>query len=204
MILSSRSVCSSVTDMTFMLFDHTLVPLQWSAVLGASLYAAYTDLKTRRIPNGITGALFLTGLGFSGWVGGAWGVAEALTAACVLGLPFVILFAFAGGGAGDAKLMGAAGAWLGLFNGVIALVTVVIVGAVFGILVTIRQRQVRSALFNVYMINQALMATILGPRKTGISGDIAPSPEVMHKFPYGISIFLGMFLTAMWFWICKY
>jgi len=190
--------------MTLTLFDHSLVSLQWSAVLGASLYAAYTDLKTRRIPNGITGTLFLTGLGFSGWVGGAWGFAEALAAACLLALPFVILFAFAGGGAGDAKLMGAAGAWLGLVNGVIALVAVVVVGAVFGILVTIRHRQVRSAIFNVYMINQALMATVLGPRKFGGSNAAAPPPEVMHKFPYGISIFFGMFLTAMWVWICKF
>ena len=44
-----------------------------------------------------------------------------------------MLFVFAGGGAGDAKMMGALGAWLGLANGVVALVAVALSGAVIGL-----------------------------------------------------------------------
>lgn len=198
--------------MTLTLFDHTLVPLQWGAVLGASLFAAYTDLKTRRIPNGITGTLFVTGLMFSSWIGAnesdAWfmggmlGLAESMAAAIILGLPFLLLFAFVGGGAGDAKLMGAAGAWLGLVNGVFALFAVVMVGAVVGLVMAAKNKQLRLVLGNIFLINHALMASITGPKRGESAMNAVPPHSAMQKFPYGVSIFLGLLFAAggLWLW----
>ena len=36
------------------LWDSGIVPLQWGVVIGASLAAAFSDLRTRRIPNALT------------------------------------------------------------------------------------------------------------------------------------------------------
>ena len=79
--------------------------IQWSTVIGASLIALVIDVKSRRIPNLLCGSLLLLGLIWSVWQGGFAGLAEALAAMALLALPFISLFLFAGGGAGDAKLM---------------------------------------------------------------------------------------------------
>ena len=50
----------------------------------------------------------------------------------MLALPFVVLFVLASGGAGDAKMMGAIGTWLGVKGGAIALIAVLLAGAFCG------------------------------------------------------------------------
>ena len=84
-----------------------------AAVVGFTLAAAISDLKTRRLPNWLnvsalvaaivvhTAMNGLTGLGFS-----------LLGFATGFGILFV-LWLIGGGGGGDVKLMGAVGAWLG-------------------------------------------------------------------------------------------
>jgi prepilin peptidase CpaA len=84
-----------------------------AAVVGFTLAAAISDLKTRRLPNWLNVSAFaaavivhtvfngLTGLGFS-----------LLGFATGFGILFV-LWLIGGGGGGDVKLMGAVGAWLG-------------------------------------------------------------------------------------------
>lgn len=107
--------------------------LKWVIVIAACVVAAITDLQSRRIPNLLTIPLFLTGLvaGFA-WNGG-WGVLESLLAAALLMTPYLLLFLFAGGGAGDAKLMAGIGAWLGLVNGMAALLAVALTGVLLAI-----------------------------------------------------------------------
>jgi len=102
--------------------------IQWGAVISASLAAAVIDVKYRRIPNLLCGLLFLTGLLWSLGNNGVKGLAEALAAAVILSLPFIVLFIFAGGGAGDAKLTGAIGAWLSIKESVVTLACICIVG----------------------------------------------------------------------------
>src|SRR6056297_2650346 len=101
---------------------HDSVPLiQWATVLGASLAAAGWDIRCRRIPNFLTGPVLLAGLIWAAASAGWAGLGDSLAAAALLGLPYVVLFLQCGGGAGDAKLMMALGAWLGLVNGVVVL-----------------------------------------------------------------------------------
>ena len=92
---------------------------QWSVVIVASLAAAAFDLRTRHIPNILTGPLLLSGLIWSGWHGGLAGLGDAAAACAVLAVPFVFMFLFCNGGAGDAKLMAGIGAWLGLAQSVV-------------------------------------------------------------------------------------
>jgi len=111
--------------------DFTL--MKWVVVIGACVFAAITDLQSRRIPNMLTIPMFLSGVlasfAFNGW----WGIVESILAAALLMTPYLLLFLFAGGGAGDAKLMGGVGAWLGLVSGMAALVAISIAGVVMAL-----------------------------------------------------------------------
>jgi len=110
-----------------------LLPIQWGVVIGASLVAALTDVHRRQIPNLLTFPLLACGLLTSFALRGPIGLADGLAACVILALPYVYLFVFANGGAGDAKLMAALGAWLGVFNGLVVLASVALAGVVLAI-----------------------------------------------------------------------
>ena len=116
-------------------------PLAWIVSVGASLAAVVFDLRTRRIPNLLTGPLALAGLAWAFWRGGPAGAGWALAAGVLLMLPFVVLFVFAGGGAGDAKLMAGLGIWLGVSSGLIVLAAVCLSGGVLALVLAVSRRQ---------------------------------------------------------------
>ena len=75
--------------------------------------AAVIDLRTRRIPNALTGALAVIGVGIAAAKLGPIGLGGALLG-CALGLAFMLPgHLFGATGAGDVKLFAAAGALLG-------------------------------------------------------------------------------------------
>ena len=75
--------------------------------------AAVIDLRTRHIPNALTGALAVIGVGIAAAKLGPIGLGGALLG-CALGLAFMLPgHLFGATGAGDVKLFAAAGALLG-------------------------------------------------------------------------------------------
>jgi prepilin peptidase CpaA len=102
--------------------------VQWSAVICASLAGACFDLRTRRIPNWLSALVLLTAIVFALLAAGPMGLVDGMAGMLLMGLPFVALYIFAGGGAGDAKLMGAMGAWLGMLNAALVLTCVALSG----------------------------------------------------------------------------
>ena len=170
--------------------------LQWGVVIGASTVAAVWDSLRHRIPNLLTAPLFLSGLIWSGCVGGFTGLGESLIACVILAAPYVWLFAVAGGGAGDAKMMGAIGAWLGLVNGLVALVGVSLAGVVLGIVFLIRRRGLSSA-WSAFVVGIGE----LFQRFSGVGGskaekDATIDSEPLAKMPYGLAIWSGVCLAA--------
>lgn len=107
----------------------------WAAI-AVSVFigiAVYTDLKWQRIPNWITVPAFVLALLFHGLTAGASGLALSFGGfATGFGILFV-LWLIGGGGGGDVKLMGAAGAWVGA----IPILAIFIGSAVFAVLCTI-------------------------------------------------------------------
>ena len=176
---------------------------QWGIVIGASLTAFLLDVRTRRIPNWLTLPLAAAGLVAGFITGGLTGLGSSVAAWAVLMLPYFLLFALAGGGAGDAKMMGAIGAWLGLKAGLVVLACVAIVGGIFGVLRILAHRERRSAFAGLYAWLYVLMvASCSGPggwtllknevdeEKTGVIG----GPRL--TIPYGPAIFIGVLIGA--------
>jgi prepilin peptidase CpaA len=178
------------------LSNHPVLSLQWGAVIGASLVAAAIDLRMRRIPNWLTGSLFLAGIIWAGWSSGLRGMGDSLSAAVLLALPYMILFTIAGGGAADAKMMGAVGAWLGMVNGCAALVAVCIAGAVLGIAYAVFKRQAQAVWINMILICSSLFSFAAGRRKWSQATQLIPDHQQMLKIPYGVAVFAGVLLAA--------
>jgi prepilin peptidase CpaA len=178
------------------LWDHDLAACQWGAVIGASLAAAACDMASRKIPNLITAPLFLAGLVWAPLAGGVAGLADGLLASVLLAAPFIFLFVFAGGGAGDAKLMGALGMWLGIRNGVVVLLAVVLSGLVLAVAFALAKSWLRPALANVASITRVMVYTAFGKGKLADSRGLLPDVKDMHTIPYGVAILAGVCLAG--------
>ena len=178
------------------------LPLQWTAVIGSSLVAAFFDLRSRRIPNWITGPLFLSGLIVAGICGGWSRLGECALAAVLLALPYIFLFIFAGGGAADAKLMGAVGAWVGLRTGCAVLVAVCVSGAVMGIVYSIAKGRAKGVFANIMWMGLSMFLAMSGRRKLQETRPLMPQSKEMLTMPYGLAILAGVCIVALrdYFW----
>lgn len=177
--------------------NHAVPSLQWGAVLSASLVAAAYDVRSRRIPNWLTGSLCLLGVlwtttthGLSGFLGGIEGC-------LIMGVPYVVLFVFAGGGAADAKLMGAIGVWLGPAIGLTALVSVMVAGAALGVAYAIRRRRLVSVAANVTSIAAGVVRMATGGQKLSEARHAFPDAAHMLTVPYGLAILAGTCVVAL-------
>jgi prepilin peptidase CpaA len=170
--------------------------LQWGAAIGASLAGAVADVAGRRIPNRLTGPVLVAGLAWSAYVGGLAGLCEAALACLVLAFPYVLLFLFAGGGAGDAKLMAAIGAWLGLANGMVALVAVSLCAVFLAIGQAAAKKRLRSVLDHVVAFVNGLIFIVISRGKLKDRKGFLPTTDSRQTMPYGIAIFGGVCIAA--------
>ena len=173
-------------------------PLQWAVVGVTSLVAAVWDVRTHRIPNRLTGPVLVAGFVWAAVYGGPPGLADAAAASAVMMFLFVVLFVFAGGGAGDAKLMGALGPWLGLVNGLFALGCVLLAGGVLAIAAALAKKRLLRVLANIAVILSWLVLIVLR-RGSGLKiKDALPCESDMElKVPYAVAIFAGVCLAAV-------
>ena len=170
----------------------------WAVVITASLIAAALDLKSRRIPNWLTGPVFLGGLVMATALGGLAGLADSLVGALVMMAPFLLLFLFAGGGAGDAKLMAALGSWLGLINGLFALGAVLAAGGLVGISYALLAKRLRTVFRNLGGMILALWCLVVGRgRVVTLQQARQAAPQVKTRMPYGLAVFIGTVAAAV-------
>jgi len=179
------------------LWDNGQPLLQWGVVIGASVIAAGTDLAARRIPNWLTFPMLLGGLGFAVTQAGVAGFTDALAATALLALPYVLLFLFAQGGAGDAKLMGAIGAWLGMANGIAALGCVALAGVIVAAVWAVVRGQGRQVTLNVAGISQTVLFAVLTRTRLPSNDSSQSTPQPMLTMPYGLAICIGVCVAAI-------
>ena len=85
----------------------------YCVALVATTIAAITDLRSYRIKNLLTYPLFALGVLYFGVVAGWDGLKFSLIGSLIGFFPMLLLFLLGGFGAGDVKLIGGLGAWLG-------------------------------------------------------------------------------------------
>ena len=184
------------------LSDNGLSSFQWAAVLGGSLAAAATDWHHRRIPNWLTGLMLLGGLLHAGYVAGWLGLADALGACVLLALPYIVLFVLADGGAGDAKLMGAIGAWLGWAMGLVVLLAVAVCGIVLGLLIAGARRRRAAVFAHIIGSLRVMWLTGGGAMRPKDAARFMPQPSSSLSMPYAVAIFLGTCgAGVIWHWL---
>ncbi len=149
--------------------------------------ATIEDLARNRISNVLTfGAaalalsLQLVMHGFDGLLAGAGG----LVIGFVVFLPFYL---FGGMGAGDVKMMAAAGAFLTPFTSLLAAGMSLVAGSVLGIAILVVRGGAMPALRRYYLTVACLV-------RTGhlIHEDPAASEVTTERFPYAVAIAVGM------------
>ena len=151
-----------------------------------AVIGAVTDVRSRRIPNWLTGPALLFGLVLHIVFGGWSAMLAAALAAVIAGGIFLVFYLAGGMGAGDVKLMAAVAALTGIHRLVSVLVTTALVGGLLGLIFAIYRRQFKSTLRNV----GSLIAF------HGASG-LQPHPELnlgntqTLRLPYGIAIAAG-------------
>ena len=73
---------------------------EWAVVIAIAVVACAIDVRTRRIPNALTGSAWILGLAWAFSQGGWARLADGFAASLILALPYVLLFMLAGGGDG--------------------------------------------------------------------------------------------------------
>lgn len=113
----------------------------WAAA-AQLLIAFITDMKHQTISNWLTGTSFVAGMLYHGLAGGlepqGWLYSTAGAAAGFI--PLLILYAFGGIGAGDVKLFGALGAWVGTVMIAQLMMYAILYAGAFGVLLLVINR----------------------------------------------------------------
>ena len=159
-------------------------------LLSLALIGGGWDLFTRRIPNWLTFPAALAGVVWNGYRGGWRGALLAL-GGLALGLAvFLPFFALGGMGAGDVKLMAAAGAMAGPQGLLVIFIYTGLLGGVLALLVAMARGRLGAALANT-----ARLLGQLGRRRW----EEARSMETATgRLPYGAVIAAG---CALFLWI---
>jgi prepilin peptidase CpaA len=158
--------------------------------LALALIAGWTDWRSRRIPNWLTVSGVVIGIALNAASGG-WPAAKSSLLGVGLGLvvllPFVLLHSL---GAGDWKLAGALGAFVGWEVLVTLLIGSISVAGIMALLLVIYKRRFKQTMRNIWGMLGS-MATFHMPGAE-VSLD---NPESL-KVPYGVALALTMVLFS--------
>ena len=168
----------------------------WTLTLALTCLAAIWDWRSRKIPNWLTvagavGGITLHGV-FSGWSGLGFSF-TGLGLALALLLPLVYLRAL---GAGDWKLMGAVGSFLGWRLFLLVLFGSIVVAGAMAFVQMVRADRVSETLRNMLILIKGFVSFGL-VKNPNISLD---NPGLL-KLPFGVAVAaatLACFCAAYW------
>jgi len=153
--------------------------------------AGYTDYRWPRIPNWLTVPGLVLGIAVNAIARGWTGTKESLLGAglgLLILLPFVLVRSL---GAGDWKLVGALGAFLGPQHLITVLFATLLIAGVMALVLIIWKKRVRQTFRNIGRLLAALVSLHLPEKDVSLD-----NPEAL-KIPFGIALAISMILYAV-------
>ena len=148
--------------------------------------AVVTDIRTRRIPNWLTGGMAAAGFGIA--VGGGHVTPLQATLGMALGLMLMLPGHLIGAtGAGDVKLMAAVGAVVGTSSIVRVFLYTAIAGGVFAVAVALRRGRLQQTVSDTAML-------VASPSVARVA--IEASSRA-NRFAYGPAIAVGTLISLV-------
>lgn len=158
-----------------------------STVAFGGAASAFVDLRCRRVPNAMTGAIAATGIAFALLHATDVSVAAAL-AGMAIGLLLLLPGHLIGAtGAGDVKLFAALGTLLGPVGIGVAFVYTAVAGGLLAVLVAVMRRRLR--------LTVGQTAALL--RTPGAAAAEIEAPSNDNRFAYAPAIAIGALLAAL-------
>ena len=161
-----------------------------AASLLCALIGAGFDVKSRRVPNLLTGPALLLALVLHGGLDGWRGLGSATAAGLIAGALFLVFYLAGGMGAGDVKLIAAVAALAGMPRVTPLLLLTALAGGVLAVGLALSRGRLKATLINV----GALLV------HHGTSG-LKPHPDLnllnsaTLRLPYAVAIASGSALT---------
>ena len=143
--------------------------------------AARADVRTRRIPNHLTFPALVIALASHAAIGGRDGFASAITGMAIAGGVLIPGWLMGWMGAGDVKLVAAAGAWLGMPGAVLAVLASLVAGGVASLGIALRRGVLRQALQGAAVI-----------AAWGVSRTSPPPVTTGIRFPFALAVVAGV------------
>lgn len=162
---------------------HHAATLLFAASLAAT---AVVDWRRRRIPNGLVAALLAGGLAVSVARGGGAGAVSAIEGVAAGGALLAAPYLLGVLGAGDVKLLAAAGAWLGPIGAVWALGFGMVAGGALTLLAYLRSSAATRGAIRENLVSLVLARRV--PKPADVGGRAAA-----ESVPFGVAVAAGSF-----------
>ncbi len=163
-----------------------------SAALVCALAASLHDLRSRRIPNLLTGPAILFGLLLHLYLGGPAQLGLSALAGLIAGGIFLLFFVAGGMGAGDVKLMAAVGCLAGTAYIKDVLLATALVGGIMGVALALYRGRLRQTIANVILLVQHHNSVGLTAHP-----DLNVTNDATLRLPYALPIAAGCLLTFL-------
>ncbi len=167
-----------------------------AAPLGAALiWAAATDLHSRRIPNVLTFALILCGIAQSFMASGTVSPTQSLLGFGTGFMLTFVLFAIGALGGGDVKLLAGVGAWVGPQMALLIFAAAAIVGMVIVLGQALAQGRLTTLSRNTAVVGINLVhLRDVGVEHASATGRSCRSVD--RPLPYAVAVLIGTVLLA--------
>lgn len=162
----------------------------WALVLLVAA-ACISDVRARRIPNGLVLVIALAGIAFSALrfspLPGLWSALGGIGVGLAIWIAFYALGVL---GAGDVKFFAASAAWLGPAGAWRASLVAAAIGGVLAVGFLLRDSRLKSALHRMALLplSRSIEVTSVG-EMTG--------SEAKRQLPYGVAMGIGVVVAAM-------